>query len=88
MTSRDEIAKASYPRGSPETADFAILAIVDPIWIVTTPGGMKMFEDQVHGSLHWTPGGSRVEWRIRSPSRRGDIPSGTPSILAHFEQPK
>ena len=29
-----------------------------------------------------------MEWRIRSPSRRGEILSGTPSILAHFEQPK
>ena len=34
------------------------------------------------------PGGLRVEWQNRSPSRRGDILSGTPSILAHFEQPK
>ena len=26
-----------------------------------------------HGSVRSTPGGSRMEWRIRSPSRRGDI---------------
>ena len=56
MTWRDKIAKASYPGRSPETADFAILAIVDPIWIVTTPSGMEIFESQGHGSLCWTPG--------------------------------
>ena len=31
--------------------DFAILAIVDPIWIVTTPSDMEIFESQGHGSL-------------------------------------
>ena len=58
--------------------NFAILAFVDPIGIVTTLSGMKIFESQVHGSLRWTPGGSRMEWRIRSPSRRGDILLGAP----------
>ena len=47
-----------------------------------------LWEYQGHGSLRWTPGGSRMEWRIRSPSRRGDILLGAPRILAHFEQPK
>ena len=68
--------------------NFAILTIVDPIWIDTTPSGMEIFESQVHGSLSWTTGGSHMEWRIRSPSRRGDIPLGVPMILAHFEQRK
>ena len=31
--------------------DFAILAFVDPIGIVTTPSGMKIYESQGHGSL-------------------------------------
>ena len=31
--------------------NFAILAFVDPIWIVTTPSGMEIFGSQVHGSL-------------------------------------
>ena len=31
--------------------NFAILAFVDPIWIVTTPSGMEVFESQGHGSL-------------------------------------
>ena len=48
----DKIAKISYPGRSPETADFAILAIVDPVWIVTTPSGMEVFEGQGHGSLN------------------------------------
>ena len=68
--------------------DFAILAIVDPIWIVTTPSGMEIFESQGHGSLSWTPFRLRMEWRIRSPSRRGDILLRAPPILAQFEQPK
>ena len=67
---------------------FAILAFVDPIGIVTTPGGMEIFESQVHGSLCLTPGELRMEWRIRSPSQRGDILLEAPRILAHFEQPK
>ena len=68
--------------------DFAILAIVARIWIVTTPSDMEVYESQGHGSLCWTPGGSHMEWRIGSPSRRGDIPLGVPRILAHFEHPK
>ena len=71
-----------------ECGNFAILAIVDPIWIVTTPSGMGIFRSQVHGSLCWTPGRSRMECRIRSLSRRGDILLRAPPILAHFEQPK
>ena len=78
MTWRDKIAKVSHPGRPPDTANFAILANVDPIWIVTTRSGMKIFKSQVHGSLHLTPAGSRVEWQIGSPSRRGDILSGTP----------
>ena len=31
--------------------NFAILAFVDPIGIVTTPSGMEIFESQGHGSL-------------------------------------
>ena len=42
--------------------NFAILAFVDPVGIVTTPSGMKIYQSQVHGSLCWTPGGSRMEW--------------------------
>ena len=34
----------SYPDRSPATIDFAILAIVDPIWIVTMPSGMEILE--------------------------------------------
>ena len=68
--------------------DFAILAILDPIWIVTTLSGMEIFGNQGHGSLLWTPGGSGIEWQIRSPSQRGDILLETPPILAHFEPPK
>ena len=34
-----------------ECADnFAILAFVDQVGIVTTPGGIEIFESQVHGS--------------------------------------
>ena len=68
--------------------NFTILAFVDPIGIVSTPSGMEIFENQGHGSLCWTPGGWRMEWRIQSPSRRGVILLGAPQILAHFEQPK
>ena len=64
--------------------NFAILAFVDPIGIVTTPTGMEIFESQVHGSLCWTPGGSRMEWQIRSPSRRGDILLGAPQNFGSF----
>ena len=68
--------------------NFAILAFVDPVGIVTTPGGMEIFGSQVHGSLCWTPGGLRLECQIRSPSRHGDILLKALQILAHFEQPK
>ena len=68
--------------------NFAILAFVDPIGIVTIPSGMENFESQWHGSLRLTPGGSRMEWPIRSLSRRGDILLGAHRILAHFKQPK
>ena len=68
--------------------NFAILAFVDPIGIVTTPSGMKIFESQVHGSLSWTLGGSRMEWRIRSPSRRGDILFGAPPKFGSFRAAK
>ena len=71
-----------------ECDNSAILAFVNPIGIVTNPSGMEIFESQGHGSLCSTPGESRMEWRIRSPSRRGDILLGAPQILAHFEQPK
>ena len=64
--------------------NFAILAFVDPIGIVTTPSGMEIFESQVHGSPRWTPGGLRMEWRIRSPSRRGDILLGAPPNFGSF----
>ena len=36
--------------------NFSILAFVDPIGIVTTPGGMEISVSQVHGSFCWTPG--------------------------------
>ena len=68
--------------------NFAILAFVDPIGIVTTPSGMEISESQVHGSLLWTPGGSRMEWRIRSPSRRGDILLGAPPNFGSFRAAK
>ena len=84
----DEIARASYPGRSPETADFVILAVVDPVWVITTPRPMEILEGQVHVSLSPPPSGWHMKWWIRSPSRRGDIPLGTPSILAHLEQPK
>ena len=68
--------------------NFAILAFVDPIGIVTTPSGMEIFGSQGHGSLCETPGGSRMEWQIRSPSWLVDILLGAHQILAHFKQPK
>ena len=80
----DEIAKVSYPGRSPEAADSAILAVVDRVWIVTTPIGIEISEGQVHGGLHSTPSKSHVEQRIRSPSRRGDIPLGIPLVLTNF----
>ena len=68
--------------------NFAILAFVDPIGIVTTPSGMDIFESQGHGSLGSTPGGSRKEWRIRSPSRCGDILLGVPPNFGSFRAAK
>ena len=88
MAWREKIAKVSYPGWSPETADFAILAFVDPVWFLTTPRPKEILESQVRVSLCSTAGGSHMEWQIQSPSRRGDIPLGIPPILAHFEQPK
>ena len=41
--------------------NFTILAFVDAIGIVTTLNGMDIYEGQVHGSLCWTLGGSRME---------------------------
>ena len=67
---------------------FAILAFVDLIGIVTTPSGMKFFESQVHGSLSQTPARSRIEWRIGSPSWRGDILLGAPPNFGSFRAAK
>ena len=61
---RVNICKVSYPGRSTETTDCAILAFVDPIWIVTTPSGLEISGSQVHVSLCSTPSGSHMEWRI------------------------
>ena len=68
--------------------NFAILALVDPIGIVTTPSGMEIFEGQGHEILCWTPGRSRMECRIRSPSRRGDILLGASPNFGSFRAAK
>ena len=68
--------------------NFAILAFVDPIRIVITPSGMEIFESQRHGSPFWTPGGWRMEWLIRFPSRRGDILLGEPPSFGSFRAAK
>ena len=68
--------------------DFAIFACVGPIGIFTMPSGMEIFESQGHGSLCWTPGGWRMEWRIQSPSRRGDILLGAPPNFGSFRAAK
>ena len=68
--------------------NFAILAFVDPIGTVTTPSGMEIFEGQGHRSLSWTPARWRMEWRIRSPSRRGDILLGAPLNFGSFRAAK
>ena len=68
--------------------DFAIFAFVDPIGIFTTPSGMEIFKGQGHGGLCWTPGGLRMDWRIRSPSRRGDILLGAPPNFGSFRAAK
>ena len=44
-------AEVSYPGRSTETTDYAILAFVDPVWIITTPRAMEILESQVHVSL-------------------------------------
>ena len=48
---RNEIANVSYPDRSPETTDFDILAVLDPVWIITTARAMEILESQVHVSL-------------------------------------
>ena len=68
--------------------NFAILAFVDPMGIVTTPRGMGIFESQGHGSLRWTPAQLRKEWQIRSPCRRGDILLGAPPNFGPFRAAK
>ena len=68
--------------------NFAILTSVDPIGIVTTPSGMEIFESQMHGSLCGTPGELRMEWRNRSPSRRGEILLGAPRNFGSFRAGK
>ena len=50
MAWRVNIAEVSCPGRSTETTDFPILAIVDPILILATPSGMKIFGSQRHGS--------------------------------------
>ena len=69
--------------------NFAILAFVDPIGIVTTPSGMEIFESQGHGSLRWNPWWIAYGMAdpISKPAWRYTIGS-TPEFLAHFEQPK
>ena len=68
--------------------NFATLAFVDPIGIVTTPRGMEIFGGRGDESLGWTPVGSRMEWHIRSPSRRGDILLGAPPNFGSFRAAK
>ena len=68
--------------------NYAILAFVDPIGIVTTPSGMEIFESQGRGSLYQTPGRLRMDGRIRSPSRRGDILLGAPPNFDSFRAAK
>ena len=53
--------------------NFAILAFVDPIGIVTTPSGMEIFESQVHGSPEWIAYGMANP--ISKPARRYTIGS-------------
>ena len=68
--------------------NFSILAFVDPFEIVTTPTAMEISGSQVYGSLFWSHGGLRMEWRIRSPSRRGDIPLEAPPNFGSFRAAK
>ena len=68
--------------------NFAILAFVDPIGIVTTPSGMEIFESQGMGVSVGLPvdrvwnGGSDLQAGVEI------YYWGHPRILAHFEQPK
>ena len=71
-----------------ECGQFCHMAFMDPIGIVTTPSGMEIFESQVHGSLCWTLGGSRMECQIRSSSRRGYILLGAPPNFGSFRAAK
>ena len=50
--------------------NFAILAFVDPIQIVTTPSGIEIVEGEGHGSLRWTPGGTSEGTRLGEVSRK------------------
>ena len=74
--------------------NFAILAFVDPIGIVTTPSGMQIFESQGHGSLRWTPvdrvwdGGSNLQAGVEIYIYIYIYYWEHPRILAYFEQPK
>ena len=68
--------------------NFAILAFVDHTGFVIKPSGMEFFESQGHGSLRWTLGGWRMEWRIRSPSQRGDILLRAPPNFGSFRAAK
>ena len=68
--------------------NFDILAFVDRIGTVTTPGDIQMFGSQGYGILCWTPVGLRMEWQIGSPSRRGDILLGAPPIFGSFRAAK
>ena len=68
--------------------NFAILAFVDPIVVVTTPSGMEIIESEGHGRLTWTPGGSPREWLIRSLDRHGDILLGAPPNVGSFRAAK
>ena len=68
--------------------NFAILAFVDPIGIVTTPSGMQIFESKSMGVSVGLPV-DRV-WKSGS-----DLQAGVeiyywehPRFMAHFEQPK
>ena len=68
--------------------NFAILAFVDPIVILTTPSGMEIFESQGYEIS--------VEFSVDCVWNGGsDLQAGVeiyywehPRILAHFEQPK
>ena len=71
-----------------ECGQFCHFGICGPNWDCHQAGGMEISESQGHGSLRWTPGGSLMEWRIRSPSRRGDILLGAPPNFGSFRAAK